>query len=38
MTDVTARLHELRRFRANIMFEGAQGLGCWISITVLIPL
>ncbi|SFM30289.1 adenylosuccinate synthase [Halopseudomonas yangmingensis] len=25
MTDVTARLHELRREGANIMFEGAQG-------------
>ncbi|MGK0416248.1 MAG: adenylosuccinate synthase [Halopseudomonas sp.] len=25
MTDVTARLHELRRESANIMFEGAQG-------------
>ena len=25
MTDVTARLHELRRQGANIMFEGAQG-------------
>lgn len=25
MTDVTARLHELRRSGANIMFEGAQG-------------
>ena len=25
MTDVTARLHELRRDGANIMFEGAQG-------------
>ncbi|MFO7706304.1 MAG: adenylosuccinate synthase [Halopseudomonas sp.] len=25
MTDVTARLHELRRASANIMFEGAQG-------------